>query len=104
MAKEFVKAISSNSDDELLKELLEKAENQVKTAEFEKTVTSEEKLYFSIMKKVYSKGPSYVSTEWNRIKGLLNENLRDEKKWNFQKKLNVLKVFKKLLEWKKEEL
>lgn len=80
---------SENKNNNILKEILETAE--IKASE------SEEKLYVSIMKKIHSKGFLYLTAERDRIKGLLNQNIRDEQKLNFQHKLEVLKVFQKFL-------
>merc|ERR1712216_646610 len=73
------------------KETLAKAEKLAKTyadAEADKAA-----YYLKVMEKAVAKGADYLSTEKTRLSKLLDGPLSDEKKAQFQKRMNVLGSF-----------
>ena len=96
IAKDFLKALlTPNENDVNFVENAERIGQEIRS-EADKNIA---KLYINAIKKVNAKGLEYVSSERKRLKGLLEEgNLSNEKKVNFQKRLDVLKEFKIIIE------
>jgi Endoplasmic reticulum protein ERp29, C-terminal domain len=91
IAIKFVKAKTDEERKEILKEAMEAADAFDETENDLKLRAQE---YVKVMKKVIEKGPTFISTEIGRLRGLLtNTKISDAKKGNLTLKLNMVYHF-----------
>ncbi|CAK9299876.1 unnamed protein product [Gordionus sp. m RMFG-2023] len=87
LAKEFIDA----SDKNIIKLKAEKATENLKSP----NDISSAKYYLKVMDKGIKKGIQFFTDEYQRLKAILNKdlNMPEEKREEFKKKMNILKVF-----------
>ena len=90
-------------DESVRKENLDNARSTAENLENDEEKKNA-KVYVKIMEKILEKGDEYVTSEMNRVRGLLEGKVKDDKKEMFKIRINILSSFQVTSTGTKDEL